>query len=216
MTDPNKRRFDAAAKTWDEEPRRVQLAEAVADAVLRCACVDSEMEALDYGCGTGLVTLKLAANVRSIVGADISEGMLSVLRDKIAARGVSNVSTIVLDLRHDPPLKRRFDLIVSSMTLHHLEDPASVIGKLAAMLKPGGRLCVADLDAESGDFHTDKTGVHHAGFDRDRVRGMFEEAGLGCVTVDTAYVFEREAQGVLREFSVFLACGRVRTGASLQ
>ncbi|MGC8862201.1 MAG: class I SAM-dependent DNA methyltransferase [Armatimonadota bacterium] len=207
MTDPNKERFDAAARTWDENPGRVLLAEAVVGAILRRVPVCPEMEALDYGCGTGLVTLLIAPRVRSILGVDISEGMVSVLREKIDSQGIPNVSTAILDLRRDPPLDRRFDMITSSMTMHHIDDPSQVVGKLAAMLRPGGWLCIADLDAESGDFHADKTGVHHAGFARDRVREMFEAAGLESITLDTAYVFNREIEGVLREFPVFLACG---------
>lgn len=183
------------------------LAEAVVKAILSRVPISAEMEAMDYGCGTGLVTLLLAPRVRSILGADISEGMLSVLRDKIASQSIPNVDTVILDLQRDPPLAPRFDLIVSSMTMHHVADPASLIGKLATMLEPGGWLCVADLDSESGDFHSDKTGIHHFGFDRDRIRGIFEEAGLGSVTLDTAHVIAREVEGVMREFPVFLACG---------
>ena len=205
--DPNKQRFDAAAKTWDELPRRVQLAEAVVKAILGRVPVTSEMEAMDYGCGTGLVTLLLAPRVRSMLGADISEGMLSVLRDKIASLGIANVDTVTLDLQRDPPLDRRFDLIASSMTMHHVRNPAQIIGKLVTMLKPGGWLCVADLDVDGGDFHTDKTGVEHFGFDRDHVGRILEQAGLESVTLDTAHVIAREIERVMREFPVFLACG---------
>ncbi len=208
MKDPNKQRFDNLARTWDEEPRRVQLAEAVVKATLSRVPVTPEMEALDYGCGTGLVTLLIAPHVRSVLGADISEGMLSVLRDKIASQSVPNAGTVALDLQRDPPLDRRFGLIVSAMTMHHIKDPAPVIGKLTLMLRPAGWLCIADLDSESGEFHSDKTGVEHFGFDRNLVKAVFEEGGLESVAMDTAHVIISEVEGAAREFPVFLATGR--------
>lgn len=70
MKGREKRDFDKAAATWDEDPRRVKLAEDVAAAILREAVLSKDMDALDFGCGIGLVTLKLQPYVRSITGAD--------------------------------------------------------------------------------------------------------------------------------------------------
>ena len=53
--------------------------------------------------------------------------------------------------------------------LHHIEDTAAALrGDLGALLRPGGRLALADLDTEDGSFHDpDAEGIHHLGFDRD-------------------------------------------------
>lgn len=93
-----KRDFDTEAAAWDENPARVKLAEDVAAAIVRQASPDAGMTALDFGCGTGLLTLRLAPRVRSIVGVDSSQGMLDVLAAKIAREKLTNVKTLRLDL----------------------------------------------------------------------------------------------------------------------
>ncbi len=70
-------------------------------------------------------------------------------------------------------------------------------------------LAVADLDAEDGSFHGDNTGVLHLGFDRERVKGLFAQAGLTAVREATAAVVTKEIEGKgRREFPVFLVIGR--------
>jgi len=204
---PNKERFDVAAKTWDEDPRRLLLAQTIVNAILERVPVDPQMDALDYGCGTGLVTLLLAPRIRRILGADISEGMLTVLRNKIQSGNFPNVETMILDLQCDPPINRNFGLIVSSMAMHHIRNVGLVIEKLVEMLQPGGWLCIADLEAESGDFHRDKTGVEHFGFEHQWIKQMLERAGLESVAVDTILTTQRQVGEEMKEFRIFLARG---------
>ena len=74
----SKKDFDHAAVTWDEKPGRIKLAADVANAILKSVEVHADMDVLDYGCGTGLLTLSLQPHVRSITGADSSHGMLAM------------------------------------------------------------------------------------------------------------------------------------------
>ena len=60
--------FDQSAATWDSEPRRIALMQAVGEAILWEARPTREFNALDYGCGTGLVSLFLLPYVRSVTG----------------------------------------------------------------------------------------------------------------------------------------------------
>lgn len=210
MDNPSRQRFNALAAEWDQNPGRVEFTQAVADAILRQISLREDMDMLDYGCGTGLVMLAPHPHVRSIVGADVSEGMLSVLNGKIAAQGLANVRTVLLDLQTDQPLPDRFDLITSGMTMHHVRDVGVVLGKLRQMLRPGGFLAIADLEEEGGAFHGDPTGVEHHGFDREHMVRLFRAAGLASVQVTTAYVIKRPLEdGTTREFPVFLVTGQV-------
>ena len=68
------------------------------------------------------------------------------------------------------------DLVVSSMVLHHLPDVAAAFRRLRACLSVGGWIAVADLDAEDGSFHSDRTGVFHNGFDRQTVLEWLAQA----------------------------------------
>lgn len=93
-----KRDFDKEAAAWDENPARVKLADDVLAAMVRQVSPDAGMAAVDFGCGTGLLTLRLASSVRSIIGVDSSEGMLDVLAAKVAKGNVTNIKTLCLDL----------------------------------------------------------------------------------------------------------------------
>lgn len=86
-----KRDLDKAASSRDEEPRRVKLAGNVAAAIIDTIHPDRTMDVLDFGCGTGLITLLLQPHVKTIIGVDSSRGMLDVLERKVRESGLENV-----------------------------------------------------------------------------------------------------------------------------
>lgn len=92
--------FDQAAASWDQEPRRVQLAQDVAQTVP----LSPDMHVLDFGCGTGLLSLLLLPRVGRLTGADTSMGMLEALKAKVAAQGLANLDTILLAGEGPPDL----------------------------------------------------------------------------------------------------------------
>ncbi|MDD4138360.1 MAG: methyltransferase domain-containing protein, partial [Methanoregula sp.] len=71
-----KRDFDSAASTWDEDPGRVKMAHDVARAIRETVTLRPDMDVLDFGCGTGLLALNLQPHIRTITGVDSSQGML--------------------------------------------------------------------------------------------------------------------------------------------
>lgn len=148
-----KNHFDDAAATWDNEPRRIALMKAVGGTILQEARPTKHTDVLDYGCGTGLVSLFHLPHVRSVTGADSSPGMLEVLRKKLTEGGIADMRVVQLDLEHDPLPSERYHLVVTSMTLHHVADTERVLQAFHALLLPGGMLCIADLDTEPGIFH---------------------------------------------------------------
>ena len=135
-----RRDFDKDSIQWDADHTRVQLAHAVVQAILGTGKISQSMNALDFGCGTGLLTLALQPHVKSITGVDSSAGMLDRLNEKIAANGLSNVSTQFVDFEHGKHIEGNYDLIVSSMTAHHVPDTLQLLREWHRVLKPGGRL----------------------------------------------------------------------------
>ncbi len=203
-----KRDFDKEAAAWDENPARVRLADDVADAIAREVAIRSDMETLDFGCGTGLLTLRLAGLVKFITGVDSSQGMLDVLAAKTARQSLPNVRTLRLDVEKGDALPGVWDLIVTSMTLHHIERVEALLDRLYRVLSPGGHLCIADLDSDDGQFHSDNQGVFHQGFDRAALRRAFADAGFVEVRDTTAAEVAKPARdGQLRRFTVFLMTG---------
>jgi ubiquinone/menaquinone biosynthesis C-methylase UbiE len=201
--------FNKEAATWDANPKRLKLAQDVAAAIIRVLHPAPHMDALDFGCGTGLVTLRLQPLVRSITAADSSPGMMAVLQDKVKNQGLANVRPRLVDFEKGEALEGQFHLLVSSMTMHHVQDTAALLRRWFDLLLPGGLLGVADLDTEDGSFHGDNTGVFHLGFERSRLQKLLEETGFHQVRAATAASMVKEiAGGKEREFTVFLITGR--------
>lgn len=205
MPNQGKRDFDAVAATWDEEPRRLMLAQEVVTAICRELPLAKEMEALDYGCGSGLVTLGLQPFVGRITAADSSQGMLQVLSRKVRERGMTNVVTRFIDLEQQR-FEGSYDLIVSSMTLHHVDNVAGLIGSLVQMLKPGGWLALADLESEDGSFHEDSTGVYHRGFDREFFSSVCSDYLLTDIRILTAATIDKSKGPADRRLYPVLLC----------
>jgi len=192
--------FDARAATWDEDPGKRKRAAAVADAIRRQIKLAADMSAMEYGAGTGLLSFELADELGSIVLTDSSSGMLDVAQAKVSASGASRMTVRALDLTRDPLPVERFDIVYSMMTLHHVPDTGDLLRKLYTLLRPGGHLCVADLDAEDGSFHGPDVDVHH-GFDRDALGAALGAAGFNDVRFDTCLQITKGT----RSYGVFLA-----------
>jgi ubiquinone/menaquinone biosynthesis C-methylase UbiE len=201
--------FDKEAAQWDANPGRVKLANEVADAIIREAAPGREMDVLDFGCGTGLVTLRLRPLVRTVTGVDSSPGMLGVLEGKITSQGLTGVRTQLADFEKNERVQGAYHLLVSSMTLHHVPDSAALFQQWYELLLPGGLVCFADLDAEDGSFHGDNTGVFHLGFERDHLKELLRKAGFRDVRDSTATNMTKEIEGRgPRDFPVFLIIGK--------
>jgi 2-polyprenyl-3-methyl-5-hydroxy-6-metoxy-1,4-benzoquinol methylase len=198
------RDFDKVAATWDENPGRVKMANNVANSVLDAININSSMQVLDFGCGTGLLTLRLQPLVASITAVDSSAGMLEVLNKKIESQNLTNVKTQHLDIEQGDVLEGAYDLIVSSMTLHHVRETKSLIDQFYQISAPNGYLCIADLDTDHGQFHGNNEGVFHFGFDRDVMRQTFKAAGFDNIQFQTAAEIVRFVPGGMRPFTIFL------------
>ena len=202
-------RFDEAAAQWDSNPGRVNVARAVGEAICRAIPLQPGWRVLDYGAGTGLLTLNLQPRVASMVALDSSTGMLEKLTQKLAAAAISNVQTRHWDLEAKPFPDPGFDLVVSSMTLHHLRNVPLVLSRLAEVLKPGGWLAVADLDSEDGSFHGQADDVFHHGFERGQIAEWLANARLNWISVSDAHTMNKPSStGEVRSYGIFLAVGQ--------
>lgn len=196
--------FDAKAAVWDEDPRRVQMARAIAEAIAGAVPLKTTMQALEVGCGTGLVTTCLASKLGSITAVDTSAGMLDVLRTKMQALAISNIVPMQADLTGPHSIEGKFDLIFSSMTFHHIGDYKAILGTLHSLLSPGGWIAIADLDAEDGSFHDPQTHIEHRGFDRAELIAVLQRLGFSTLKDSTAFAIPKNN----RFYPVFLIIGQ--------
>ena len=199
--------FDSKARQWDENPVFRERGEKIAQAIRATVPLARTMHALDYGCGTGLLSFPLKDELGPIVLADSSGGMLEVVEEKIAAQRVTNMTTMKLDLLADPAPDQRFDLIYASMTLHHVPHVAQILAIFHDLLNPGGYLCIADLDREDGSFHGPEVEVHH-GFDRAELGADVAHAGFAGIGFQTVFAITKTRETDTRDYPVFLMTAR--------
>lgn len=206
-----RRDFNKDAATWDENPARVQLANEVSNAIINNVNLQKDMNALDFGCGTGLLTLNLHEYVNSITGIDSSTGMLSILNNKLKAMNITNVKTLHIESERDMVSTGCYSLIVSSMTLHHVKDIQSLFKYFFASLNKSGILCIADLDSEDGTFHENKDGVFHFGFDREILQKTMIESGFENIgSITASKIVKPNESGESKVYTIFLMYGYKR------
>ena len=144
----------------------------------------------------------LADLVASIVVTDPSAGMVRVARERIEAAGLGDrLRAVRADLATDR-LDGAYDVAWSSMALHHVQDLDGLLRSVAGLLVNGGRLCIAELEADpDGAFHADKLDFDgHHGFDRQRLADRLVRAGF----TDVSFVDATTILKAGREFGVFL------------
>lgn len=190
--------FADRAAGWERVGHRVDNVENIAGEMRRRIRFDPSMHIMDFGSGTGLLLERIAPLVAKISAVDTSPAMNEQLAGKMGELACE-LEILDVDLVRST-LDRRFDGIVSSMTLHHIEDVPSLFRTFHGLLAAGGFMAIADLDAEDGSFHTDDTGVFHFGFDRDTLLGMARDAGFRDAEITTASVVRKTG----RDYPVFL------------
>ena len=201
--------FDAKARTWDEDPAKLERARRVGAAIATAVPDLAHRSVLEYGAGTGLLGLVLQPLVARVTLADSSREMLAVAEEKIAASGVRNVTTAFLDLIAGAPPGDRYDLVCTLLTLHHIPDTDAILKAFHDLLAPGGILCVSDLDAEEGAFHG-KGFAGHNGFDRADLARRLGRAGFAGIRVSTVHEMRKDTGMGPRSYSLFLAVAERR------
>lgn len=190
--------FANKANSYEADKNRVNNVANIANTILQKINLQPAMHIMDFGSGTGLLLEKIAPYVSKITAVDISQSMNRQLRSKQDSLPCE-LDIVEMDLAQTE-LPTSFDGIMSSMTLHHIQDIDAMLGKLLSNLNAGGFLAIADLDTEDGSFHKEDTGVHHCGFDRGALEARVRQAGF--VDVET-----RDASIVSKpygQYNVFL------------
>jgi len=200
--------FDERAKDWDSDPKKVERARVVADEIRKTIPLSHEMNALEYGCGTGLLSFALQEDLGQITLADTSQGMLDVLTEKISAAGAVNMHPVRLDLAGDTIPPQKYHITYSLLTMHHIHNTQDILNKFHILLEPNGYLLIADLDKEDGSFHTDGTTDVHQGFARSELQKQVEAAGFDCVKFTTAYIIKKKVDDKEKSFPIFLLSAR--------
>ncbi len=194
--------FDEEAATWDETPGHEERQVAVAQAIEHAVTLSPSMSALDVGGGTARLSILLSDRVGSVVVTDPSAGMVQVAQERIEAAQLSNrLRAVQADLTTDS-LDGTYDVVWSSMALHHVQDLDALLRSVLGLLANGGRLAIADLDEDpDGAFHAEKVDFDgHHGLNRESLAEQLAHAGFAEVSfVDATTILKGD-----REFGMFL------------
>jgi ubiquinone/menaquinone biosynthesis C-methylase UbiE len=152
-----KKWFGNWANEYDKTLGKVKRHHELLDLVVAASKVNKNDKVLDIGCGTGLLSLKFLKKTSCFVtGVDSSPEMLSIIKNKIKKLGIEeNVSCRLEDAENLTFFDESFDVVASTVTLHHVKNKYPTIRKIHSMLKPGGRFVLGDLDMDTTGKLTD-------------------------------------------------------------
>lgn len=191
--------FKEKAQNWDANERAISLSSAIGSSIIEQIPLNAQMNVMDFGAGTGLISSHVAPLVNKIVAVDVSKAMLDQLVAKSEFHG--KVEALCQDIT-EKPLHTKFDLIMSAMAVHHVADTGKLIRTFSEHLKPGAMIALADLDKEDGSFHPEEAvGVFHFGFDRDAFKAILEENGFTSIRFHTVFTINKNE----KKYPVFLA-----------
>jgi len=111
------------------------------------------LDALDIGCGTGFLSLELAARGHRVTGIDFAPAMLALAKKKAVEAGAA-IRFEEADAENLPFAPASFDLVITRHVLWTLPHPEAAIDEWIRVLRPGGRLAVIDSHAVSPESAT--------------------------------------------------------------
>lgn len=196
--------FDQKAKDWDKNKMHLERTIAVANQLQEMVVFKPDMKAMEFGAGTGLLSLQLKNRFSEITLMDSSHEMLKIAEQKLEPGDHLKFKILYFDLENEDYTGDPFDIIYSQMVLHHIKDIKAIIGKFYTLLSPGGTLAIADLYEEDGSFHDRDMNVHK-GFDPEKLTEVLSQQGFHDTDVSPCFVIRKEiSTETIKEYPVFL------------
>ncbi|KAL6709118.1 hypothetical protein ACN47E_001934 [Coniothyrium glycines] len=221
----NDARFSKEAVEWDSNEKHVESTQKACEAIKRNVPAfkdgsNKNFDVLEIGCGTGLLSFMLAPHVRSLVGVDTAEGMISAFDAKLSDLEKPNLCAINHHLKNpdspelqaaaaalaterredvSPPYQYRFDLIVSHLTLHHIASLPEAFATMHGCLKHGGMVALTDYEdfgPEAVPFHppAKRPYCERHGIKKDEVEQLLLGTDFNEVRVEKAFVLRKEVE----------------------
>ena len=170
-------------------------------------------DVLEIGCGTGLLSFRISPYVRSLLAVDTCAGMIAALEKKLAIPGApGNIESLcaMLEDSEDPCLppastvnpygpRRKFDLVLGHLLLHHVSDLHSMLAMILGCLKPGGWVALTDFEdfgPQARRFHPEAKmhGVERDGIKRVEFARLMKGIGLVDVRVEVGWTMQKEVE----------------------
>lgn len=184
--------FNRIAPEW-EDMRRGYYDESAINRLNDMKLLNANMTVLDLGAGDGYLSRAVAKAVKKVVAVDISGEMLRALAKKAGEEDISNIEVLESDGCDMPLPDSSIDLLCASMYLHHIEVPELAIKEMKRVLKPRGKVFLADLKEHSNSELKEKMHDIWQGFPSEDVVEWFRKCGFSDIQLDS---FQGTKKGV--------------------
>lgn len=197
--------FDDLAQEWDDNHEKIARAKIFAKEINDYIQPSKKLKALEFGCGTGLLSFQLKDVFKKITLVDYSVEMINVLKEKIRLGNIKNFKALNIDLLKDGSNILKHDVIYTLMTLHHIPDINKTLKIFNSKLVQNGYLCIADLVEEDGSFHSQYNGFcDHNGFDMNELSIRLLKNGFRVVYSKEFFIIEKKINNKTRKYPLFL------------
>ncbi|MDL4842585.1 class I SAM-dependent methyltransferase [Aquibacillus rhizosphaerae] len=173
--------FEQIAQKYDTEERK-ELAHVIVNEVRHELQHSKSKALLDYGSGTGLISLELTDLVESLILVDSSEQMVEVAKTKITRNGITHSTVLQSDFTQETP-GFKVDIIVISLVLLHIPDTNKILKALYKVLNDGGKLIIVDFDKNEQINHPKV----HNGFSQNELTERLTQVGFKSTKIKTFY-----------------------------
>lgn len=171
--------FNSVAENWDNLNKKIlgsyDLPKTVCEAI-----PDNCGLAVDLGCGTGAVLLRMLSRARNVVGVDGSQAMLDICHRRFEElpEAATRISLRIGSLEHLPLRDQEADFASINLVLHHLEVPSEALAEARRILNSRGRLFISDFLHHNDESMRVTYGDRWLGFEEGKLAIMLHNAGF--------------------------------------
>ncbi|WP_373232295.1 class I SAM-dependent methyltransferase [Cohnella sp.] len=178
----NTDKFEMIASSYDTS-ERVQIAKVSSDAIREYLVDANNKNAIDFGCGTGLVGMNLLNDFNTMLFLDTSQNMINQIKQKIADFNIQNIDTLCFDFEKEDRSDIHADYIFMAQVLLHINDVELVLSRLYDVLNLGGHLIIVDYN-KNEEIVSDMV---HNGFDQEKLIDLMTNIGYREIQSKTIY-----------------------------
>ncbi|MEY8353412.1 class I SAM-dependent methyltransferase [Lachnospiraceae bacterium 54-53] len=193
----NTDKFEMIANIYDTS-ERIQIAEASSNAIREYLVDAKNKNAIDFGCGTGLVGMNLLNEFYSVLFLDTSQNMITQIKQKISDFNLQNADTVCFDFEKDSLSDLHVDYIFMAQVLLHIKDVELVLSRLYKVLKEEGHLIIVDFNKNEKVV----SDMVHNGFDQSELTGVMKKIGYRDIQSKTFYTGSKIFMG--QDASLFI------------
>ncbi|MFD1672707.1 class I SAM-dependent methyltransferase [Agrilactobacillus yilanensis] len=177
--------FETLAKRYDT-PKQQALATTIRAKIQTKLPETAQKTLLDYGAGTGLISLPLAKKFKKVYLVDTAAEMLKISKIKIKQQNLTNVTLQQQDFASTTPTIQA-DVILLSLVLLHIPDTKKILTSLYQTLHTNGQLIIVDFDKNTAVHHP----KIHSGFDHNALEKLLADIGFKEINIQTFYTGDK-------------------------